>query len=241
MGTTLEKFYKYQLTDFKKILNTGWSVGGAYIKTIEPRLKPIHKRYLSLACLSTVIGYRSQRNEYVEGVVETAHLSLIMAIKGIENPTCVLLRQTIELVLKHIYFSTHHVEYAWVQSRENFREINFQLLLEYIRKTDEYRNFYSNDEICIKINEKFGVLSRYVHVHHKGFMGYSKTASFYRSNYNIIKKLEELTKEIWPRLTALLLIFFPQKYYSASALEKKIIRNSMPKSLLKKIDNYLSF
>ena len=82
MGTTLEKFYKDQLTDFKKILNTGWSVGGAYIKTIEPRLKPIHKRYLSLACLSTVVGYRSQRNEYIEGVVETAHFSLIMAMGG---------------------------------------------------------------------------------------------------------------------------------------------------------------
>ena len=196
---------------------------------------------MSLACLSTVIGYRSKRNEYIEGVVETANLSLILAVKGIENQTCVLLRQTIELVFKHIYFSTHPVEYSWVQSRDNIREINFQFILEYIRKTDEYKNFNINDKICITINEKFGVLSRYVHVHRKGFMGYKKTASFYKTNSNIIKKLDELTKEIWPNLIALLLIFYPQKYHSSSAFEKRIIRNSMPKNLLNRIDNHLSY
>ena len=64
--------------------------------------------------------------------MEAGQLTLIMGMKGLENTWCVLLRQSIELALKHIYFASHPVEYQWALSREDYRDLTFQSLLELV-------------------------------------------------------------------------------------------------------------
>lgn len=239
MNRQLTQFYAKQYNYFRKQLVSSWGVNQQHVNGLDAQLKPIHKRYLSLACAATVIGYRTRRNEYIEGVVEASHLCVVLAVKGLENPSCVLLRQSMELVLKHIYFFTHPVEHEWARSREDYRGLTFQTLLEYLCRTEEFRKLELSHDIGIKLSEWFGVLSRHVHVHSKGFMGYSKVGSVYQPKSQIIKKLDDRTKETWPLLTAILLVHFPKRYIGAGGIEQRIIRYGLPKDLRTRVDRYL--
>jgi len=239
MNRELERFFREQYSVFREGLIKRWGVSEKQINDLDWRLKPIHKRYLSLACLATVIGSNAKRSEYIEGVIEVNHLSLVLAAKGLENPACVLLRQSIELVLKHIYFSTHAVEYGWALTREDYRDLTFQSLLEYLNRTDEFGKLVNAREISVKINEWFGVLSRHVHVHSKGFLGYSKINSAYKPRVEIIDKFDIATKNIWPALMIVLIINNPEKYSKATIMEQYLIRNGLTNILRNKLDNYL--
>lgn len=240
MSRPLTKFIQEQYTQFSQNLISSWAIDKQQFEQFESELKLIHKRYLSLACAATIIGYRAKRNEYVQGVVEVSYLSLILTLKGLENPVCVLLRQSIELVLKHIYFSTHPVEYEWTCSREGYRDLTFQSLLEYITRTNEGQKLDASNDICVKLNDWFGTLSRYVHVHSKAFIGYKSFESAFQPTSDIIKKFNERTKEIWPLLTILLITYFPERYLRANSIEKQLIRNILPINLRKKLDQYVA-
>ena len=120
MNRSQQQFYKEQFELFLNCLTAEWGVGRAFILKSEERLKAIQKRYLSLACAATIIGNRSTRNEYSIGLIESSNLAMVLASKGVENTAGVLLRQTIEHTYKHIFFSTHPVEYSWAQNRNNF-------------------------------------------------------------------------------------------------------------------------
>ncbi len=240
MSKPLTNFIKEKYAQFRQDLFSSWGIDKQHFDQFESQLKLIHKRYLSLACAATVIGYRANRSEYVHGVVEASYLSLILILRGLENPTCVLLRQSIELVLKHIYFSTHPIEYEWACSREGYRDLTFQALLEYITRTNERQKFDPSNDICVKLNDWFGALSRHVHVHSKAFMGYKSSKSVFQPTSDIIKKFNERTNEIWSLLTTLLITYFPERYFRASSIEKQLMRNVLPINLRKKLDQYLA-
>ncbi len=181
-----------------------------------------------------------KRNEYIYGLIEAGYLSIILTLKGVENPSCVLLRQSIELVLKHIYFSNHPVEYEWAQSREGFRDITFQYLIEYLGRCDERKNLDPSNNICDLLNEWYGKLSRYVHIHNKGFMSYSKIGSAFRPYDEVVDQLVERPREIWPLLIALLIAFFPNRYARASATEKKFMVYALPANRKAEVNRYLA-
>jgi hypothetical protein len=229
MTRTLPAFLSDEYNRFRSLAINEWNVDEGYLASIEHLLKPIHKRYLSLACAATIAGYRAQRNEYAEGIVEVGNLCLVLTLKGLENPSCVLLRQSIELVLKHIFFSSHPTEYQWAQSRVDYKDLTFQGLVEYIGRTDEYRSLGDSHDICNKIGEWYGVLSRYVHVHSRGFMRYSRSGTGYRPTEAHIKKLEERTKGVWPCLIVLLTIFHIERFRKASLIEQRLIKQGLPK------------
>ncbi len=148
MSNLLNRFFKDEYQDFREYLIKQWGLNTKLLGRIDSQLKPIHKRYLSFACAATAVGQRAPRNEYLSGVVEVIHLSLVLAAKGLENSTCVLSRQSIELILKHIFFSTHPVEYNWAETRVDYKDLTFQNLIEFIRRTDEYRAFACDPDIC---------------------------------------------------------------------------------------------
>lgn len=240
MNRILTQFHRDQYNHFKQQLVSSWGVNQRHIDKLDTQLKPIHKRYLSLACAATVIGHGARRNEYIEGVVEANYLCLVLAIKGLDNPSCVLLRQSIELVLKHIYFATHPVEYTWAQSREDYQDLTFQNLLQYQGRTEECQRFQLCHDICVVLNEWFGKMSRHVHVHSGGFMGYSKVGSAYQPKAQILKKLNERTKEVWPRLTAILLVHFTKRYFAASSTEQSVIMSGLSGNLRKQVNQCLA-
>lgn len=240
MNRELSRFCKEQYEYFSQSLINQWAVDQKHVKKFEAQLKPIFKRYLSLSCAATVIGHRAKRNDYIEVVVEVSLLCMILAIKGLENPSCVLLRQSIELVLKHIYFSTHPVEYEWSQSRIGYRELTFQKLHEYICRTEEFIKLDRDHDLYNRLLDKFNLLSRHVHVHNKGFMGYCKVGSVYRPTNRSIKKLGEYTKEVWPILTSFLVVHFPIRYQKSNEIEKNLIRSGLPKNIRDKVNKYFS-
>jgi hypothetical protein len=235
----LAHFFKDQYSAFNATLISNWSISKQSIRQYDANIKAIHKRQLSLACIATIISKQTQRSEYAEGIVETSHLAMVLAIKGLENSAFVLLRQTIELTLKHIFFSTHPTEYKWASTRIDYKELTFQRLIEFIKKTDEYQVFSQNHKMCDVVEKLYGELSRYVHVHNSNFIGYSKTGLKYKTDKTIIDKLDRNTKVLWPVLIVLLVIFFPKKYNHASAIEKKLIRNALPKTLKLSLDTYI--
>lgn len=240
MNSPINKYINEQYSNLKNDLLSNWGVTERDIIQFHDHLRAIYKRFLSLACACTVIGYRARRNDYVNGVIENAYLSIALTLKGLENPSCVLLRQSIELVLKHIYFSSHPVEYEWARSREGFRDLNFQSLLTYLGNCQERKNLDPSNDVCQLLNEWFGRLSRHVHVHNLRFIAFGGLTRTPRSNGQIVSRLSERTKEIWPLLINLLIAFFPKKYLNASEIEKRLVLNALSRDRKKQINTYLA-
>ena len=199
----------------------------------------MHKRYLSLTCAATVLGHRTKRNDYIKNLVEVNYLCLVLSLKGLENAACVLLRQTIELTLKHIYFSTHPVEYEWARTKVGYRDLTFQFLLEYLSRTNEIKRLSGGEQVVKDIDENFGLLSRHVHVHSRKYMGFSNISKAYRTNQRVINKINQLTKPVWSLSILTLLVFFKIKFLKASSTEKDLIRFALSKLHKKSFDSYL--
>ena len=235
MSKPLDQFIESHYSQFIKAISVTWGIEEKQLSKVAAELKPIFKRYLSLACIATLVGGRRSRNEYIGNVIEASHLSLVLGLKGYENPCCVMLRQSIELVLKHIYFVTHPVEYEWVTSHEGYRELTFQKLLEFWIITPEYRVLDPDKYVYTSITEWFDVLSRHVHVHSKRFLGYRRINGKHRINVSALRKLEERTREIWSLLTVILVGQFPKTYDRASLLEKRLIRGFLPKKFKERL------
>ena len=239
MTTPQQRFYKEQYEGFKREMLCPWGVDAGDLASLEARLKPIHKRYLALGCAATVVGHRAKRNEYAEAIIEAGYLTLVLSVKGLENSSCVLLRQCIELVLKHIYFAWHPVEHQWASSREDYRDLTFQYLLDYLRRTDEYKSLSPRDQIGERLNFWFGALSRYVHVHSKRFVQYKEVGKSFGPRRDVVERTAQRTKQLWPLLVVLLVGYFPDKYFRASALEQTLIKSVLPKDLRDVLNGYL--
>lgn len=227
MSRILQKFYRNAYSEFEAELISEWAIDAIQLANIYNVVKSIIRRQLSLACAATIAGLRAPRDEYAGELVEASYLSMVLALKGLENCACVLVRQTIELSLKHIYFAKHPVEYGWVATREAYREPNFQDLVEYVKKTDEYQEFSkgSNFDLCVGIEEKFAVLSRYVHVQSKRFMSYKRMSIKRKVDGNILQRFDIMTAFLWPLLTIMLIIFFSDRFARSHEIEKRLIKN----------------
>lgn len=228
MSKTLQLFQKEEYDKFKKSLLSDWSIEDPKLTSWEQKIKPIHKHYLSLACAATIVGQRINHKEYSHSIVEASHMSIVLTLKGLKNPAYVLLRQIIELSLKHIYFLSHPVEYSWTINRLDYRDLTFQGLLEYLGRTDQHKLIKKNGlDICDALAAQYPTLSRYVHVHSQKFMAYK--APSIASGLKSLTDLEMQTKSFWTHATILLLIFYPQKYLNASASEQRLIKSCMSK------------
>ncbi len=237
MSNTLRDFYKDQYTDFASKLLASWGITEEQLAALSEEVKPLHKKYLSLACIASVAAHRKKRNEYVSSIVDVCQLAIILAIKGTENSANVLLRQSIELTLKHIYFLTHSTEYKWTQNRDDYREHGFQSLLEYLQMTDEIRNLDSKELLIDPLTHHFALMSRYVHAHsgkYQRFFAFSESKSS-----DLLKKLNQVSCSLWPALICILIIFSNTEYNRASDLEKRLIRSGLPQKQKSFIDAHL--
>src|SRR5207249_6097358 len=126
------------------------------------------------------------------------------SVKGLENSAFVLLRQSIELVLKHIYFSTHPIEFGWSLRREDYREISFQFLLEYVRKTDEWKNTGWMVSLISDLEGQFHILSRFVHMQSRTFIPYGRGRNLLATNAASIAASEGRGRILGPALRPVL-------------------------------------
>jgi hypothetical protein len=239
MSKPLDEFVKIRYLEFSEAVVDNWGINKKELLKVGAEFKPIFKRYLSLGCAATLVGERKSRNEYVQGLIEAGQLCLVLGLKGLENACCVILRQSIELVLKHIYFSTHPVEYEWVTFHEGYRDLTFQKLLDFWTITPEYRALDPDRNVYALVNDWFGVLSRHVHVHSKRFIGYKQVNLGHRIDITGLRKLNDRTKEIWPLLTIILVSQFPKSFLNASVVERRLIRNFLPTKFRDRLDSYL--
>lgn len=231
MDKLLQEFLKRECVDFERELQAHWGVGSRFFQSNRPTFRDVYKRYLSLACTASVVSRRRKAGaEYAGNLVECGYLSLVLAVKGAENPAFVLLRQSIELVLKLIYFTFHPVEYTWVCSREGTREPTYASLLEFIRQTDEHRSLRIHNNVCDRIDQVYGVLSRYVHIHSQAFAHFGSLPYRSTAATKVVGNMNKRTRELWPLLTMLLVIFFPEKVRVAQENERKLIFSSFDKT-----------
>lgn len=240
MSRALTKFVNDEYGLFRRELIDSWSVSRSKIAPLDPILKRIHKKYLSLACAATIVGRRTRGKDYLHALIEVAYLSQALALKGLENPVFVLLRQSTELALKYIYFSFHPVEHYWTLTREDYKDLNFQILLEFVRRTDEHRDFAEHLNICDELNESFSLLSRYIHVHNKRFMNYSGINSTFPPNIEVLRRLDRSAKRLWRSLVILLILFHPGKYHHAQAIERDLMLSSIEPKLRRRLHYYCS-
>jgi hypothetical protein len=234
----LSRFYKDRYTEFSVDLIQTWGIHEQKILALDAALRTIYRRYLALACLTAILSQAGQRKDYIKGVSEVSYLGVVLTMKGLENPSCVLLRQSIELVLKHIYFAYHAVEYHWLATRPGYRAISFQFLLDYLKSTDEYSIFPASSLLLNEIERQFGVLSRFVHMHSRSFIPYTKT-TLASANSTVVTSLEQRTKELWPLLMCLLIAHFPAKFLSANKNERSLIVGGLGTSWHNRVKDYL--
>jgi hypothetical protein len=235
----LTRFYRHRFDALRSDLKNKWAVESKSLIPVEADLRAIHRRYLGLACLSTLVAQNSRRNDYIRGLAEVSYLSIVLAVKGLENPASVLLLQSIELALKHIYFSTHPVEFGWSLTRHSYREISFQFLLEYIRKTDESSTFSNMVDVLTKLEGQFHVLSRFVHMHSRNFIPYQGSRDISSAHVATIAALKGKTTDLWPLIISLLITFFSAKFIGANANEKKIISSAAGSAAWRNLGTYL--
>jgi hypothetical protein len=235
---TLIEIYEDEYSAFKTRLFDEWAVNVDKAPAIDEIAKRLHKHYLSIACSSRILGERSKRNEYILGIPEAAYVAMIVALRGMRNPASVLLRQCIELALKHVYFSSHPIEYEWTLCSIDYKELTFQFLIDYWTRTIQYKEI-GGASLYSKLQSEFSTLSRYVHVHSKKFMGYAAMPIDSSGTYDVVKTFSAASARVWPPLTMLLIANAPQKYLRASTTERRIIRNVLPAQIRVGLDNYI--
>jgi hypothetical protein len=236
-SNTLSEFYKTEYSLFLSRLRKEWHIS-AESSSLGTILRPLYKRYLGLSCISSIVGNGLKRNEYILGIPEASFCSIILALRGLENPSSVLLRQSIELTLKHIYFSSHPVEYQWANISTDYKEPTCQFLLEYLSKTIECKTILK-EGIINQLQSDFAVLSRYVHVHSKHFIVYTSKSTNSKTVLSVLSTISKVASRLWPILSLLIIVHSLPKYIKSSHLEKKITRNIMPTALKKCLDEHL--
>ncbi len=238
MSRSLTQFQKDRLKEFSIDIQSNW--GGSAEICNTPNIVRIHKRYLAVACLaSLLIQRKKQRNEYAKALPEVTFLTTVMATKGLESPAFVLLRQSIELCLKQIYFSTHPVEYAWSAHKDGYREISFQFLMENLKKTEELSNFPESELILTQLSNEFSESSRHVHVHSRKFIKFGIAAPSDLNLPEAIKNIANKCTETWALIISLIIMQFPQTYIKASNLEKQVIMEGVPSKYKQNLLLYL--
>jgi len=220
-------FYKQRTAEFRQDLVDSWAIRPASLPAVDADLRAIHRRYLGLACLGAILSQGGYRKDYIRGLAEGSYLAVILATKGLENPSSVLLRQSIELVLKHIYFANHSIEFHWSLTRQSYREISFQFLLDYVRKTDEFSTFPGCDTLLADLERQFHVFSRFVHMHSRTFIPYKNTSSVTSANASTISVFKQRSGQLWPLLVCLLIAYFPSKFVRANKNEQSVIVRSL--------------
>jgi len=239
MTSPVTRFCTQDFQRLKDQLVRRWAVDPKDIAAVEPKLKVLHKSYLSLACTATIMGLRKKPNEHIQGVVECCYLCVVLATKGAENVCFVLLRQSLELVLKHLFFACHPVEYEWASTREGYRELGFAALVSFFSRTDECAGLDPDEWLRGRLKHWHAILSRYVHVHSRRFLGYSKVGSCFRPDQETVQRIAKAARELWGILAAVLVVYFPERYHRASGIEKRLIRQGMPKKVRGLMDRYL--
>ena len=233
-------FCRTQYRDFCTLITTEWGVSPAHLNLVSPRLKAIHRRYLATACAASIASYRRKRGEYAASIIDGCQLAIVLSAKGAENSVRVLLRQSIELTLKHIYFVDHPVEYGWVQTREDCRQPTFQFLLEYIRQTEEFGKIDAGERIINQITSDHAVLSRYVHVQNRKFQSFLPIKRANRNEVlDTVNKLLALASTLWPAIILLLIVYSERGYTQASQMEKRLIRSGLSDAYRHSFDRYL--
>jgi hypothetical protein len=235
----ISSFYKDEFEAFKETLTSTWGIDLTAIRAVEADLRGIYRKYLGIASMGAIVSHRARRNDYCRGVAEVSYLSMILSMKGLENSASVLLRQSVELTLKHIYFSTHPVEFSWSLTREGYKEITFQFLLDYLKKTDEASIFPQFPELIQQLEGRFHILSRYVHVHSRDFI---PNLGFRRPKFalaNTLDALIEHANDLWPTLTSLFITFCPNRYIAASHSEKKVVTATLGRKHADRVKRYL--
>ena len=209
MTSLLTDFCRTQYQEFQALISTEWGISNAQLNLIAPSLKSIHRRFLATACAASVASYRRPRGEYAASIIDVCQFAIVLSAKGAENSVRVLLRQSIELTLKHIYFIDHPVEHKWAQTRDDFRQPTFQVLLDYLNQTDTLQRLDAGPLIVNRITSDYAALSRYVHVKNRKFHSFLPIRKASRNQVvDTVTKMQAQTSTLWPTIIVLLIIFF---------------------------------
>ena len=221
---------------FAEHLHTHWGCATDLWQAHEPTIKGIYRRYLALSCVAQILSDGSKRNAYVRALPEAGYLAMVLALRSCQSACSVLLRQTIELSLRHIYFDTHPVEYSWVQKRDGYRDLDFVGVMEYLKKTDEIELLQGSAQILATICDWYARLSRYTHLHNGSYMGFP---GINEAQTEVdLSLLRHASESLWPQLILLLCVFHADCFLKASAAEQKLVRDALGTPLKRALASY---
>lgn len=193
------------------------------------------KALTSVSCAARVTSHTSPRGEYARAIPETGYISLVMLAKGLENSAYVLLRQCIELALKHVYFSTHPVEYSWTQDSPGYREVTYHLLTEYVRKLGPEAVLGVRPCPLTRLEHWYGECSRHVHVHSGRFLSLGQQSAGTATRKGLCMRFDRAAHDVWTTISLLLVGSFRRQFDASSELEKRVIVQALPRRFARAI------
>lgn len=236
MNRVNRRFISSEYGVFAAHVQTHWACAGGLWQAHEPITKGIYRRYLGLSCIAQILTEASMRNAYVRALPEAAYLGIVLALRSCQSTCSVVLRQTIELALRHIYFETHPVEYSWAQKRDGYREMDFVALMEYLKKTDEVEALPGSAQLLATISDWYARLSRYAHLHNGSYMGFP---GINQPQTDVdLSLLRNASESLWPQLIVLLAVFQPDCFVKASAAEQRLVRDALSTPLKRAVASY---
>jgi len=227
MSRVTDRIVKSEFDRLLKQLEANWAIKNVNSLSFLSDLRGLHKKHLALCCAVEILKGRDRKSVFLRQIPENSFLAFVFAVKGMQNPCCVQLRQMIELVLKHIYFSTHPVEYGWISTEEGLREYGFQMLIEYARRL-EWAKMIAEIQVFDNLAQAFAEMSRYVHVHSPKFLSATmrrRSRQEVIDAFGVFKRLCECT---YPAIALLLIVNNPAAYFASSLTEKDVIMAGLP-------------
>ncbi|MFT3866953.1 MAG: hypothetical protein QM715_00515 [Nibricoccus sp.] len=223
MSAEVEKQVKALVAERIKALEAEWAVPASVVAAVEPQLRHVTKMLTGVCCLAGCLEGKQPRDDYLMQIPENLWVASILALRGHVNAANVAARQAIELLLKHLYFLDHPVEYRWVQTDDNLKEFGFQYLVDYVQRLPEFDRFEAKKQCVDTLSAVFAETSRYVHVHSAKFFSGGGVTKKTEDGIKSFKEVGGRLEKIVPCISSLVTVYQWNHYMTISPAEQKMI------------------
>ena len=134
---------KQDFEDLKNYISERNLVPATTMKTIEAKLRRVHRICFSIAVWESQFSRRKEHKKiFLREMRSDAIQSVSLILFGHRKSACLMVRGLVENALKHVFFFTHPVEYEWLKSASGYH-ISMSELYGYVKKLPVFAPYYS--------------------------------------------------------------------------------------------------
>lgn len=196
--------------------------------------KRAHKAVYSLCFWSNeFVNAPAHQQIFLQELRSDALQSIPLAMSGFKKPVALLLRSTIEDVLRHIYYYDHVVEFQRLeQSPTNHQKVRD--LWQYAKDHPKLGDIFENSKSAGYLKNEYSILSGFVHSTGTNNMSLTKCMSEVNFENEYFKDFTDKICKLSASFNFILLEFYQQNLTHFNPQWKNYILYLIPQSLRKK-------